>query len=256
MPSASDCARDLEREERRGDERDTTSTTSTSTNDMSRATACRHRKRQPARGASAVDIAHATSSRRRAWTSGRWTRGAHREPPRAGVHRLAPVAALMASPHACRCAAALPPEGAALQSRALKPRPAALDAHAGLPRMPRGRNASTSDEDEEREHDAVRRRVREPVRLGEAQDRRADGGADDAAHAADDDDDQRREQQPRVFAGHHRELDRADHAAEAGEARADRERGREHEVHVDAGRGQHAAVVHAGADHHARRACD
>ena len=36
-----------------------------------------------------------------------------------------------------------------------------------------------------------------------------------------------------------------------GEPGADRERDREHEVHVDAGRRQHAAVVDAGADHHA-----
>jgi hypothetical protein len=104
---------------------------------------------------------------------------------------------------------------------------------------------------DEGEHDAVGREVGEADLLGEADQERADRGACDRAHAADDDDDERGEQIAHVLARRDGERRAADDAGEAGEACADREHDHEHHMHVDASRRQHAAIVDAGADHHA-----
>ena len=114
-----------------------------------------------------------------------------------------------------------------------------------------GPEGQHQDQDDEGEHHAVGRRVGEPVGLRQAEDHRADRRADDAAHAAHDHDDERGEQEPGVLARHHRKLDRADHAAQAGERGAEHEGHREDQVHVHARCREHAAVVDTGADHRA-----
>jgi hypothetical protein len=118
-----------------------------------------------------------------------------------------------------------------------------------FPNRPRGRKGDHQDHRQEQDHVREIGQQRHAEGVDEAGDEAADEGADQASHAAEDHHDQRQRQHVRVEAGVGRHDRPADHAARAGERRAEAEHGGEEPRHRDADAARHLAVVDAGADH-------
>ena len=133
------------------------------------------------------------------------------------------------------------------------PRPAVVRAgHAFLPRSPAGPHQQ---HDGEQDHDdevagAAQVEVRELLQHGD--EHRGDRGTRERAEAADDRHDEREDEQRRAEVRRdERGVVHREHSPDAGRGAADREDERERAADVDAERGDHRAVLDAGADDHA-----